>query len=252
LGNSSAKPKKEIAMLQIFETPGEVLAAMAEYFVKTAREAIEKNGRFTVALSGGSSPKGLFELLVSGYRDKIEWAKTYFFFGDERYVPAYHPDSNSLMATKALFEPLNIAPHQIFSIDTSLPPQESARAYQKAIGQHFAPGLPVFDLILLGLGEDAHTASLFPHTSVLNAKEPGVKEIFVADKQVYRITFTAPLINLAKHIAFLVFGESKAEAALQVLTGNTNYHQYPAGLIQPSAGDVAWFMDRAAAALLKR
>jgi 6-phosphogluconolactonase len=238
-------------MLQIFETSSEVLAAMAEYFVNTAREAVAQNGRFTVALSGGSSPKGLFEMLVSGYRDKVEWEKVYFFFGDERYVPANHSDSNALMAKKALFEPLNIPPRQIFAVDTSLPPKESATAYQKAIELHFAGGLPAFDLILLGLGDDAHTASLFPGTSVLNAQEPGVKEIFVEDKQVYRITFTAPLINLAKHIAFLVFGNSKALAVRHVLQESKNPNQYPAQLIQPGGGDVTWFMDRAAAALLE-
>ncbi|MCW3111398.1 MAG: 6-phosphogluconolactonase [Segetibacter sp.] len=239
-------------MLHIAKTTKEVLHAAAEYFVKTANEAISKQGRFTVALSGGSSPKGLFELLASEYHTQVEWSKVYFFFGDERYVPADHPESNALMAKKALFDPLNIAPHQIFAMDTALEPKATAEAYQQAIENHFAPGPPKFDLILLGLGDDAHTASLFPHTDVVNASEVGVKEIFVQDKQVYRITFTAPLINLAHHIAFLVFGSSKAEAVHHVLQGDKDYNQYPAQLIQPVNGEVAWFMDEAAAARLKQ
>ncbi|MDB5250447.1 MAG: 6-phosphogluconolactonase [Segetibacter sp.] len=234
-------------MLHISKTTKEVLNAAAEYFVKTADEAIAKQGRFTVALSGGSSPKGLFELLASEYHSKVDWTKVFFFFGDERYVPADHPDSNALMAKKALFDSLKISPNQIFAIDTSLQPKETAEAYQKEIEKHFAPGLPTFDLILLGLGDDAHTASLFPHTEVVNATEIGVKEIFVPEKNVYRITFTAPLINLAYHIAFLVFGSSKAEAVRHVLKGDKEYNSYPAQLIQPSNGDVAWFMDEEAA-----
>lgn len=238
-------------MLQIFKTTNEVLHAAAEFFVKTAREAVSKHGRFTVALSGGSSPKGLFELLASEYHAQVEWNKVYFFFGDERYVPADHPDSNALMAKKALFDPLHISPQQIFTIDTSLDPKAAAEAYQEAIESHFAPGSPTFDLILLGLGDDAHTASLFPHTSVVNASEPRVKEIFVEDKKVFRITFTAPLINQAAHIAFLLFGSSKANAVHRVLQGDKDHNQYPAQIIQPTNGDVTWFMDEAAASLLK-
>ena len=235
-------------MLHILKTKDDVLNAAAEYFVKTANEAIAKQERFTVALSGGSSPKGLFELLASHYHSKTDWSKVYFFFGDERYVPSDHPDSNALMAKKALFDPLKIEAHQIFTIDTSFDPKAAAEAYQTKIETHFAPGPPTFDLILLGLGDDAHTASLFPHTDVVNATEAGVKEIFVQDKNVYRITFTAPLINNAHHIAFLLFGNSKADAVRQVLQGSKNYNLYPAQLIQPTTGVVEWFMDEAAAA----
>lgn len=239
-------------MLQIFKTTKEVLHAAAGYFVNAARESISTHGRFTVALSGGSSPKGLFELLASEYHSQVEWSKVFFFFGDERYVPADHPDSNALMAKKALFDPLNISPQQIFAIDTSLEPHATAEAYQQEIEKHFAPRSTTFDLIFLGLGDDAHTASLFPHTDVVNAKDAGVREIFVEDKKVFRITFTAPLINQARHIAFLVFGSSKADAVHHVLQGDKDYNQFPAQLIQPLNGDVTWFMDEAAAARLKQ
>lgn len=239
-------------MLQISRTTKEVLTAAAEYFVELSKEAISKQGRFTVALSGGSSPKGLFELLASEYQTKVEWTKTYFFFGDERYVPSDHPESNALMAKKALFEPLNIDARQVFAVNTALEPTAAAEAYKKTIESHFAPGSPIFDLVLLGLGDDAHTASLFPYTNVINVKEAGVKEVFVEDKKVYRITFTAPLINMASHIAFLVFGGSKAPAVQQVLEGDKDYNQYPAQVVSPVNGDVRWFVDEAAASLLKK
>ena len=239
-------------MLQVFKTTKEVLDAAAVYFVNTASESISTQGRFTVALSGGSSPKGLFELLASEYHSKVEWNKVFFFFGDERYVPADHPDSNALMAKKALFDPLHIVPQQIFTVNTSLEPAEAAKAYKQVIEEHFAPGSVAFDLILLGLGDDAHTASLFPHTSVVNATDAGVKEIFVEDKKVFRITFTAPLINQARHIAFLVFGSSKADAVHHVLQGEKDVNQYPAQLIEPTNGDVTWFMDESAAAHLEQ
>ncbi len=239
-------------MLHVFESTKEVLDAAALFFIKTGNEAIEKQGRFTVALSGGSSPKGLFELLSSEYHLKLDWSKVFFFFGDERYVPADHPDSNALMAKKALFDPLRVDASQIFAMDTSLTPKATAEAYWAEISKHFAPEAPSFDLILLGLGDNAHTASLFPHTKVVNAAEPGVKEIFVEDKQVFRITFTAPLINLARHIAFLVFGSAKADAVQHVFEGAKDVNLYPAQLIQPIQGDLSWFMDEAASSLLKK
>lgn len=238
-------------MLQVYKTTKEVLESAAQYFVKTAKEAIATRGRFTVALSGGSSPKGLFELLALAYHNEVEWAKVYFFFSDERYVPADHPDSNALMAKKSLFDPLHITSQQIFAVNTSLNPEAAAGDYQKTIEDHFASGPARFDLILLGLGDDAHTASLFPHTAVVHASEPGVKEIFVDDKKGYRITFTAPLINQANQVAFLVFGSSKANAVQHVLQDEKDYNQYPAQLIKPVNGTVVWFMDEAAASLLK-
>lgn len=238
-------------MVHILKTADEVLQAAAVQFVKLAGEAISKQGRFTVALSGGSSPKGLFELLVAEYASQVEWNKVYFFFGDERYVPANDPDSNALMATKALFEPLKIAAEQIFAVNTAVEPKEAAAQYQQAIEQHFAPGPAIFDLVLLGLGDDSHTASLFPQTDVLDVQEVGVRSVFLPGKQVYRITLTAPLINQANHIVFLLFGSSKTDAVKHVLAGEKDYHNHPAQMIAPVDGDLEWFMDEAAGAKLE-
>lgn len=237
--------------LNVFNTENEVLAALAAHFVKIANESIAGNGRFSVALSGGSSPKKLYELLASAYHDKIEWEKVYFFFGDERYVPQTDPESNYLMVKKALFDPLHIGSSNIFAIDTSLNPTEAAQKYEDEIEAFFYEDELSFDLILLGLGDNSHTASLFPFTSVLHDRTPGVKAVFLKDQQVYRITMNAPLINEARHIAFLVYGEGKAVAVHHVLEDDEDIEEFPAQLIEPIVGEAQWFLDSAAAAMLK-
>jgi 6-phosphogluconolactonase len=236
-------------MLHIFDTTDKVLDALAQFFVDTAKKAIESNGKFSVALSGGSSPKALYELLASKYEYKLDWSKVHFFFGDERNVPNTHPDSNSLMATRALFGPLNIDDTHIYAVDTSVSPEEAAKCYIAEINDFFEGKQPVFDLVLLGLGDNSHTASLFPHTPVLHDDSVSVKSVFLENQQVYRITFTAPLINLAANIAFLVYGEAKAEAVHHVLEDAANIEEYPAQLIRKDK--VEWFLDTDAASMLK-
>jgi 6-phosphogluconolactonase len=238
--------------LNIFDTEDEVLTALADYFVKVAGEAIAERKKFTVALSGGSSPKKLYELLASlSYADKVEWGKVYFFFGDERNVPQTDKDSNYLMAKKALFDPLYIEPSNIFAVDTSLSPEQAAQKYQDEIEQFFDEDELRFDLVLLGLGDNSHTASLFPYTHVLHDRTPGVKAVFLADQNVFRITLNAPLINEARYIAFLVYGEGKAEAVHHVLEDDEDIENYPAQLIDAIDGDVEWFLDSAAAEKLE-
>lgn len=237
--------------LNIFNTEDEVLEALAAHFVKIADQSITARGKFSVALSGGSSPKKLYELLASAYPDKVEWNKVYFFFGDERNVPQTDKDSNYLMAKTALFEPLQISASHIFPVDTSLTPKEAAKEYEAEIETFFDEGELSFDLILLGLGDNSHTASLFPFTPVLHDRKPGVKEVFLEDQQVYRITLNAPLINEARHIAFLVYGQPKAVAVHHVLEDSENIEEYPAQLIEPIVGEIQWFLDSAAAGMLK-
>ena len=238
--------------LNIFNTPDEVVDGLAQYFVKIANESIAAHGKFSVALSGGSSPKKLYELLASTiYADSIDWTKVYFFFGDERDVPQTDSQSNYLMAKKALFEPLYIDAANIFAVDTTLTPNEAAQKYAETIAEFFDEDEMSFDLVLLGLGDNSHTASLFPYTPVLHDVTPSVKEVWLEDQQVYRLTLNAPLINEAKNIAFLVYGEGKAEAVHHVLEDDEDIENYPAQLIDSITGDVQWFMDEAAAANLE-
>jgi len=238
--------------LNVFNTADEVLLNLANYFVTLAEQSITANDKFTVALSGGSSPKKLYELLASdAFKGKVDWDKVYFFFGDERNVPQDDKDSNYLMAKTALFDPLEIDDSNIFAVETSLSPAEAAAEYTKAITLFFDEEDIAFDLVLLGLGDNSHTASLFPFTTVLHDDSASVKEVFLEDQQVYRITFTARLINQAHHIAFLVYGAGKAIAVHHVLEDGRDIELYPAQLIAPINGDVQWFLDTAAAADLK-
>jgi 6-phosphogluconolactonase len=235
--------------LNIFNTEEEVLNALAVYFVKTAQDSIATKSKFSVALSGGSSPKKLYQLLASpAFSGEVDWEKVYFFFGDERNVPKDSPDSNYLMAKKALFDPLEISTLNIFPVDTSLSPQAAAQKYFEEIEQFFDEDELAFDLVLLGLGDNSHTASLFPHTPVLHDTTPGVKKVWLEDQQVFRVTMNAPLINEAKNIAFLVYGEAKAIAVHHVLEDDENIEEYPAQLIDSIVGEVQWFLDEAAAA----
>ena len=166
-------------------------------------------------------------------------------------MPQDHKDSNYLMAKKALFEPLLISPANVYAVDTTFEPAEAAAKYWTLISTFFDEDEPNFDLILLGLGDNSHTASLFPHTPVLHDTKPGVKEVWLEDQQVWRITLNAPLINEGRYIAFLVYGEGKAIAVHHVLEDDEDIEEYPAQLIDSIAGETLWFLDEAAAADLE-
>ena len=237
--------------LNISATPDEALHQIARAFEQAATAAIAASGRFVVALSGGSSPKKLYELLAAKpFTGSIAWSKVFFFFGDERYVPHNDKDSNYNMAKQALFDPLQIEAAQIFAVETSLSPEDAAAEYQQRIANFFNGSEAVFDLVLLGLGDNSHTASLFPYTPVLHDTTAGVKSVWLTDQQVFRITLNAPLINKASNIYFLVYGAGKAEAVKHVLEDKTDMENYPAQLILAAPGNMVWFLDEPAAALL--
>jgi len=237
----------------ILKTNPKLINAIAGLFISVSKNAIAFRGEFNVVLSGGNSPKKLYKLLASPeYKEQVNWKKVNFFFGDERYVPANDSENNAYMAKKTLFDPLNISESNIFTINTSLSPQEAAKSYTATITAHFGGREPRFDLILLGLGDNAHTASLFPHTPVLTNKSASVQAVFLEGQKIYRISMTAPLINQARNIAFLVFGQEKAEAVYHVLEDELDPEKYPAQLIDPVKGELHWFLDEDAASLLER
>jgi len=237
--------------LLIYKTKSELLEDLADYIITIAEKAIAEKDCFNFVLTGGNSPKALYEMLSATYREKLDWSKVFFFIGDERNVPPGHESYNGLLAKKSILDPLNIAADHIFFVDTTLAPEKAAIEYAKAITAHFAGADLAFDLILLGMGDDGHTASLFPGTDILDSKEVTVESVFVEKLDTYRISFTAPLINKAKNIAFLVFGEAKAEALKHVIEDNPkNTQLYPSELIDPIDGSVTWFVDSDAAKLL--
>lgn len=237
--------------LNIFANQDELNETLAQYIIKIANQAIETKGRFDFVLTGGNSPKTLYSLLSTTYKDKIDWAKVYFFFGDERTVKPFEKDYNGLMAKESFFDNLTLNPNQVFYVDTNLSPELAAKAYMQAIDEHFASDQVIFDLILLGMGDDAHTASIFPETDLVTNTNATIASVWVQKLNTNRVSFTAPLINQAKNIVFLTFGANKAEALHHVLGEEKNVSAYPSQLIKPKAGNLQWFVDEAAVGLLK-
>jgi 6-phosphogluconolactonase len=242
-------------MMHIFSSTDELNQVLAQFIVNTAREAVKANGRFTLALTGGSSPKKLYQLLTQPpYKEELFWKDTYVFWGDERFVPEDDDRYNAKMAYETLLNYVPVPRDQIYPIpySTVTPPEEIARQYENLLKNHFNMAAPQFDLILLGMGDDGHTASLFPHTQVLQESERWVSEVYHTGQQMYRITLTAPLINQAKKIAFLLFGENKTQVLHEVLEGQYQPQHLPTQLIKPISGEIHWFIDESAAGKLSR
>lgn len=231
--------------------------AAAAAAVAIAQEAIENHGKFFFVLSGGSTPRRLYELLARApLRQQVDWSRVEFFWGDERPVPPDDPQSNYRMAREALLGPLDIPETQIHRMQGELPNLEAAaEAYQNEIAQALgSPQLgepPSFDLVLLGLGEDAHTASLFPATPALLETQRWVTRNPVLKLNSERLTLTAMILNRAHNIFFLVTGDKKAQPLADVLKGQIDTQRLPAQVIRPAGGKVQWFADEAAASKLE-
>ena len=234
--------------LNIFKSVKDLNEALIAYVIEIANKAITTKGVFNFVLTGGNSPKELYQQLSTTYKDKIDWSKVYFFFGDERTVLPDHKDYNGLMAKENLFNNLTTLESHIFYIDTTLVPEDAARAYKTALDKHFNGEEIIFDLILLGMGDDAHTASIFPGTDLVHNYEETVAAVWVEKLNTYRISLTAPLINKTKNIAFITFGDNKAAALSHVIGDEEkNFELYPAQLINPINGKLDWFVDEKAA-----
>lgn len=226
--------------------------AAAELFSRQAKEAVKSKRYFAVALSGGHTPKRSYELLASEpFKNRIPWEYVYIFWGDERCVPHTDPRSNQRMAHQALLDYVPIPRSQIFPIPCNAKPKEAAQKYEKILRDFFSrKKIRGLDLVLLGMGKNGHTASLFPDTSVLREREHWVKEAYDSENKLYRVTLTAPFINQAKLVVFLVAGESKAQALHEVLEGPYDPQHIPAQLIHPNHGRLLWFVDKEATELI--
>jgi 6-phosphogluconolactonase len=242
------------AEIRTLTTPQELFAAAAEEVVRAANEAVNANGRFTIALSGGSTPKSLYNLLATNARAALPWDRMFFFWGDERHVPPDDPDSNYRMANEAMLSKVPVPPGNIFRFPTENPDAEAvAAAYEQTLRKFFqleAGGVPRFDLMLLGMGPDGHTASLFPGTAGLKERSRLVIANWVEKLKTHRLSLTLPVLNAAREDAFLVSGTDKASVLKAVLEGSDPSEQYPAKLVQPKDGKLMWFLDRAAASAL--
>ncbi len=226
----------------------------ARRFVVAAGESIQTRDRFTVALSGGSTPKGLYALLASPeWKSQVDWSKVHIFFGDERMVPAADSKSNYRMANEALLSHIDVPPQNVHRVITETgTPEAVAAEYERTIRQVFGEdsAVPGFDFVLLGLGENGHTASLFPQRPTLHERSKLVAADYVDAVGMYRITMTLPLLNHARLVAFLVSGSAKAEVLRDIVSGPYQPEQLPSQLIKPDAGPLLFLLDKDAASKL--
>jgi len=227
----------------------ELALAAAEWITADIEKVTKSADRYTIALSGGSTPKKLHAVLAEEpYKSRIPWEKLHFFWGDERNVPFNDERNNAKMAFDTLLNKVPVVGSQIHIMDTSLDSSLAAQSYEKITSEYFGDTGFSFDLVLLGMGDDGHTLSLFPGTSAVHEKEKNVFSFFLEAQGMDRITLSAPLVNRAHKIAFLITGENKQDALYEVTKGRHNPDQYPAQLIQPNQGELHWFVDAPAAA----
>ncbi len=225
--------------------------AAAGLFTQRARLTVEETGKFTVALSGGQTPERAYQLLAEHpFRERVPWEHVNVFWGDERCVPPDDLMSNERMIRRALLEHVPIPPSQIHPIRCQKSPQSAALEYEDLLQEYFRTAQARIDLIFLGLGENGHTASLFPGTDVLHEKQRWVAEVYLPDQNTYRVTLTAGLINQAAMVVFLVSGANKASVLKEVLEGKLDPGRLPAQLIKPEHGDLLWFVDQEASIFL--
>lgn len=237
--------------LSLFQTIDALHHAAVEYIISKASESITSNGRFVIALSGGQTPQKVYSLLATPtYREHLDWDRIFIFWGDERCVPLYDERNNAHRAISILLDKVLIPGGNIHRIKVNLPPKDAAMQYESKLEEFFGKKPKRFDLFLLGLGENGHTASLFPKTSILKEQKEGVDAVFVEEEKMFRVTMNAPLINQAHHILFLVAGIHKASILNTILNDPFQPDLYPAQLIKPEDGTLSWFVDRDAASLL--
>lgn len=246
--------------LHVYKDTDELSQAVAKWIADTIAETLKVRDRFTIALSGGSTPQRLHKILAAPpYSNQIEWSKLHVFWGDERAVPFEDSRNNAKMAYDTLLNLVPVPASQVHVMRTDIAPEQSALEYEKILHQYFnaIPGgssdpLPnSFDLVLLGMGDDGHTLSLFPGTEVIHEEKAWAKAFFLAAQDMYRITLTRPIVNRASRIAFLATGAGKAHALKEVLKGKYDPDKYPSQTIQPVHGELHWFVDEAAAEEVK-
>ena len=245
--------------LHIFKTSEEFTHAIAEWMTECIVETLKTKDKFTLVLSGGNTPKALYQKLAAApYLQKVPWEKIHIFWGDERGVPFNDSRNNAKMAYETLLNHVPIPASQIHVMQTeNITPEKSAEAYEKILHEYFPltsdnSQLMTFDLVLLGMGDDGHVLSLFPGTAVVHEEEAWATSLWLQTQDMYRITLTKTVVNKSTRIAFLTTGSNKAHALKEVLEGHYNPDLYPSQEIKPETGQLHWFVDEAAAAQLKK
>jgi 6-phosphogluconolactonase len=236
--------------LHIEKDPAALSQYLAQWLAGYINEVLARQDRFTFVLSGGSTPKLLYSILAeSPYRESVPWEKLVFFWGDERAVPFEDSRNNAKMCFDELLSKVDVREEHIHVMRTDIAPEESAEAYEQVLKGYFGENEATFDFVLLGMGDDGHTLSLFPGTEVIHEQSKWVTSFFLPAQDMYRITLTAPVVNRAKCVAFLATGSGKAETLQQVLSGDIDVNRFPSQIIKP-AGQLLWLVDEPAAAFL--
>ena len=239
--------------LHIFENNAELSLEVAEWMTEMIESKLTMQDRFTLALSGGSTPQKLNALLAAEpYASRIDWTKLHIFWGDERFVPIEDDRSNAKMAFDTLLDFVSVPMEQIHVMRTDIDPALAAFEYEQVLHRYFDETESSFDLVLLGMGDDAHTLSLFPGSPAVTEKELWTTAFFLQSQDMFRITLTYPIVNRSEAIAFLTTGKNKATALKHVLEGNYEPEKYPSQLIKPTKGDLHWFVDKEAASELSQ
>lgn len=240
--------------IKVFPDVYRVSRTAAEYFVSRSQVAIKERGRFAVALCGGTTPEQMYALLATeAFARRVKWEQVHLFWGDERCVPPNNIDSNYWMVRHAMLDTLSIPPENIHRIHGEMKPDHAAADYDTKLREFFAPASqPRFDLVLLGMGADGHTASLFPHSQALEAQKAWVVANYIDEMRAWRVTLTANAINQAANVVFLVTGSNKARTVKAVLEGEKRPTDLPAQMIDPEEGELFWLLDEEAASLLEK
>ncbi len=238
-------------MIRVFPDAATVAYEAAGMFAEQAWLAIGQRKRFTVALSGGNTPRDMYERLAEApFREAVDWQRVHVFWGDERCLPENDTRRNARMAGETLLDHVPIPPDQVHPLVCHADPQAAADGYAKLLGRLFEEQPPVFDLVLLGLGQNGHTASLFPYAPALVDQSAWTAAVYVKAQDMYRVTLMPSVINRARLVVFLVVGSDKAGILRQVKNGTSDPLRLPAQLIQPTYGKPVWLVDREAAAKL--
>ncbi len=240
--------------IHIYPNKEKLVAATTERVVDSIEKAIAKNGFCNIALSGGNTPGGVYSLLATiPYKDRVDWGKLHLFWGDERMVPPEHQDSNFKMVEDTLLKHVAVPDDNVHRIRGEIvPEQAAAEEYSSLLNVHFKTDLPRFDIILLGLGEDGHTASLFPGTDAVEERERHAVAAFVPKLDSWRVTLTLPVLNAAREIYFLVSGRSKSDIIQRIMSIKQPSKELPATMVDPDNGELHWMLDSEAMVLINK
>ena len=234
--------------LHIYKNKAELSEAMASWMCEVIENTLKEQENFTLVLSGGSTPQLLYETLASdAYKDKINWSRIHVFWGDERAVPYADERNNARMAHELLLDKVDIPANHVHIMRTDIEPNFATDAYRKMLHDFFDNTSTTFDLVLLGMGDDGHTLSLFPGSPIIEEHDHWVNTVYNTDQAMYRITLMPKIINRSAKIAFMAEGEKKAKMLQLVLQGSYEPTKYPAQIIKPIDGELHWFVDEAAA-----